>query len=184
MSDLRARLRELGDKEPPRADAFSASLHRRLSEAGAPDPLPLWRRIFDGKPLLPALTAMAALVIVGAISFGVMRNRPQAAQPIEVAAATVFSATKVAVVRVNLSAEVAVESADIRVELPEGLVFWADGEEVKQRRFEWSQPLRAGDNEIPIAVRGLKPGKYKMTVSALIGSERVEDEVLLQVTDG
>jgi hypothetical protein len=184
MSDLRARLRELGDEEPPGADAFSAALHRRLSEAGAPDPLPFWRRVFDGKPLLPALTAAAALTIILAISFGLLRARPQAVRPAEVATTTFFPATKVAVVRVNLSAEVAVESADIRVELPDGLVFWADGEELKQRRFEWSQPLRAGDNEIPIAVRGLKPGKYKMTVSALIGSERVEDEVLLQVTDG
>jgi hypothetical protein len=85
---------------------------------------------------------------------------------------------------VNLSAEVEVADAHIRVELPEGLAFWSDGEALNQRHFEWTQPLRAGDNEIPIAVRGLKPGRYRMTVSALIGSERVEDEVLLQVVDG
>jgi hypothetical protein len=98
--------------------------------------------------------------------------------------ATRLPATKVAVVHVNLSAEVPVESALIRVSVPDGLVFWAEGEELPQRSFEWTQPLRAGDNEIPVAVRGLRPGKYRMTVSAYIGSERVEDEVLLEVVSG
>ena len=87
-------------------------------------------------------------------------------------------------VRINLSAEVAVESAHIQVNLPEGLVFWAGGQELPQRSFEWTQPLRAGDNDIPIAVRGTRPGRYRMTLSARIGSQRVEDEVVLEVIDG
>jgi hypothetical protein len=181
MTDLRPRLRELADEAPPDADGFAAALHRRLADAGAPDPLSWWRRFLDMRPLLPALSA--GVVAAAAVAFVVTRAHPPAVQT-PVAVATTVPATKVAVVRVNLSAEVAVANADIKVELPEGLVFWANGEELKQRRFEWSQPLRAGDNEIPIAVRGLKPGRYKMTLSALIGSERVEDEVLLQVTDG
>jgi hypothetical protein len=181
MSDLRERLHGLREDLPD--GGFSASLHRRLAEAGAPDPVPFWRRIFDSRPLWPALASAAALSVIAIVSYETLRARPAAVEPGAVAA-TFLPATKVAMVRVNLSAEVDVASADIRVELPEGLVFWADGQEVLERRLEWTQPLRAGDNEIPIAVRGLKPGRYRMTISALIGSERVEDEVVLQVTDG
>ena len=95
-----------------------------------------------------------------------------------------FPATKVAVVRVNLTAEVAVESAHIRISLPEGLYFWADGQELPQRSFEWSQPLHAGDNDIPIAVRGQTPGRYRLTVSTRIGEQRIDEDVVLEVVEG
>jgi hypothetical protein len=77
-----------------------------------------------------------------------------------------------------------VESAHIHISLPEGLFFWADGEELPQRTLEWSQPLRAGDNDIPIAVRGQKPGRYRLTVSTRIGEQRIDDEILLEVVEG
>jgi hypothetical protein len=179
VSDLPGRLRAL--REDPPDGGFDAALHRRLSQAGAPLPLPLWRRLPELRFFWPSLggaVAMAALV-----ALFLSRSAP-VTQPWELRPATRLPATKVAMVRVNLSAEVEVADAHIRVELPEGLAFWSDGEEVNQRHFEWTQALRAGDNEIPIAVRGLRPGRYRMTVSALIGSERVEDEVLLQVVDG
>jgi hypothetical protein len=179
VNDLPDRLRSLSEDPPD--GGFAAALHRRLAEAGAPRPLPFWRRLPEMRLLWPALAGATAVAAV--LVFGVLRARP-AARPREVAAATQLPATKVAMVRVNLSAEVEVADAHIRVELPEGLAFWSDGEELNQRHFEWTQALRAGDNEIPIAVRGLKPGRYRMPVSALIGSERVEDEVLLQVVDG
>jgi hypothetical protein len=179
MNDPHTRLQGL--REDPPDGGFSAALHRRLAEAGAPLPLPFWRRLPELRFFWPALASAAAMAAV--LAFGILRTRPQA-QSREIAAATQLPATKVAMVRVNLSAEVEVADARIRVELPEGLAFWSDGEELHQRHFEWTQALRAGDNEIPIAVRGLKPGHYRMTVSALIGSERVEDEVLLQVVDG
>jgi hypothetical protein len=179
--DLRERLRALRDDAPD--GGFAASLHRRLVEAGPPAPPPLWRRLVSGlqgeQRFLWLVTASACAVAL-VLALGSLRGgtRPAAA------AAAQLPATKVAVVRVNLSAEVAVEAADIRVSLPDGLVFWADGQELAQRSFEWSQPLRAGDNDIPIAVRGLRPGQYRMTVTALFGKERVEEDVLLEVTDG
>jgi hypothetical protein len=179
MNDIASRLRGL--REDPPDDGFEAALHRRLAAAGAPRPPPLWRRLPEVRFLRLSLAGTAALALAAAVML--LRPRPYVHSP-RVAAETELPATKVAVVRVNLSAEVEVSDAKIRVELPEGLAFWSDGEELHQRQFEWTQPLRAGDNEIPIAVRGLKPGRYRMTVSALIGSERVEDEVFLQVVDG
>ncbi|HEY2031019.1 MAG TPA: hypothetical protein VGH20_17600 [Myxococcales bacterium] len=178
MNDLESRLRTL--REDPPDDGFEATLHRRLTEAGAPLPPPFWRRLPEVRFLWPSLAGAAALALAV-----VVFARPHAgAVSHGQTAITQLPATKVAVVRVNLSAEVEVQDAQIRVELPEGLAFWSDGEQLGQRQFEWTQALHAGDNEIPIAVRGLRPGRYRMTVSALIGSERVTDEVELQVVDG
>jgi hypothetical protein len=181
MNDIPTRLRGL--REDPPDGGFEAALHRRLAEAGTPLTPPFWRRLprFRLRLLWPSLAGAAGLAAVLAV-VGIARGRT-VVHSREVAA-TELPATKVAVVRVNLSTDVEVVGAEIRVDLPEGLTFWSDGEQLHQRHFEWTQTLRAGDNEIPIAVRGLKPGHYRMTVSALIGSERVEDEVLLQVVDG
>ena len=180
--DVRDRLREL--RVDPPDGGFSASLHRRLLAAGAPRTAGLWRRIWPAanapRLLWPGLAIAAGLAAIVVVS----QLRDHRAGGSRGTVATDVPATKVAVVRVNLSAEVAVESAQIRVSLPEGLVFWADGEALPQRAFEWTQPLRAGDNDIPIAVRGLRPGRYRMTVTARFGDQRVEDEVVLEVVDG
>jgi hypothetical protein len=184
--DLRDRLRELR-VDPPEGD-FGAALHRRLTAEAPPDAPPLWRRLWpsfavEWRLLWPA--AGLALGVALFLALGALRDR---AVPVRAGrggvAATELPATKVAMVRVNLSAEVAVASAQIKVSLPEGLVFWVDGQELAQRAFEWTQPLHAGDNDIPIAVRGLRAGHYRMTVTAQIGRERIEDEVLLEVVDG
>lgn len=168
--DLRERLREL--REDPPDGGFAASLHRKLVAAGEPAPLPWWRVGLSLRLLWPAFGALAGVAV-----FVLLSHKPARE-------ATLLPATKVAVVRVNLSSEVAVRDAQIKVSLPDGLVFWADGQELPQRSFEWTQPLQKGDNDIPIAVRGLKPGEYRMTVTAKIGGEDVEDEVLLEVTSG
>jgi hypothetical protein len=185
--ELRQSLRALR-VEPADEGAFSASLHRRLVATGQPEEPSPWRRLRwrlgEQRALWPALGAAAAvlLAVVAGPWPGAAPGPTRNGNGNGVAAS--LPATKVAVVRVNLSAEVAVESAEIRVSLPEGLVFWAEGRELAQRSFEWSQPLRAGDNDIPIAVRGLRPGRYRMTVTAQIGDQHVEDHVLLQVVDG
>lgn len=187
-AQLRERLRSLR-VDPPPGD-FAAALHRKLVEAGPPDPEPWWRRLFQARwspALWPALGAAAGALVV--IVVGLRQHNPtvpptppgmaQAATP-----ATEVPASKVAIVRLNLTTEVAANNAEIRISLPEGLVFWSEGEALAQRSFTWTQALAAGDNAIPIAVRGERPGRYKVTVSARTGNEQVEDEVLLEVTSG
>ena len=170
--------RELSDRlralrvDPP-DDLFRAALHRKLAAAGEPDQPGLWRKLWpEARMLWPALGVAASL----AVFFMVARQKEPAA--------VLLPATKVAVVRVNLSAQVAVQSAQIKVSLPDGLVFWSDGQELAQRAFEWSQPLNAGDNDIPIAVRGLRPGRYRVTLTARMNGQEVDDDVLLEVPGG
>lgn len=183
--EMRDRLRGLRI-DPPDGD-FPASLRRRLLAAGPPPTLPWWRRLrpaADGRKILWPLAGVAA----GALAFlaltWIQELRRHPVAQTTTGYATLLPATKVAVVRLNLSAEVAVERAHIRVALPPELAFWLDGQELGQRAFEWTQPLRSGDNEIAIAVRGQRPGRYRISVSARIGDERIEDEVFLEVVDG
>jgi hypothetical protein len=183
--DLRARLRALR-VDPPEGE-FQAALRRRLLEEGPPGPASLRQRVEEllrgPRPLLwPGLGAFAG----AAAAVALLVLQPWAGPPGAAPAGTVtlLPATRVAVVRINLAAEVAVEAAHIRVTLPAGLSFWADGRELPQRSFEWTQALRSGDNEMPIAVRGQRPGRYRIAVDARIGGERVEDEILLDVVDG
>jgi hypothetical protein len=181
--DLRDRLRELRVDAPD--DGFSTSLHRRLAAAGSPDVPGIWRRLWPSLKAEPRVLWPAFGVAAGLAVFLVLGQLRDLSHP--GGSGTVVAqlpATKVAVVRVNLTAEVAVESALIHISLPEGLYFWADGRELPQRSFEWSQPLRAGDNDIPIAVRGQKPGRYRLTVSTRIGEQHIDEDVILEVVEG
>jgi len=178
---LRERLAALRTELPD--DGFQASLRRRLVAAGPPaDPSPWarWRERLGAPAVLwPALGAAAGLAV-----FLLLSPPGPAAPDGRTLVATVVPATQVALVRLTLSADAAVDAAHIRVTLPPGLSFWADGEALAQRDFEWTQALAPGDNEIPIAVRGQSPGRYRIAVDARIGGQRVEDEVLIEVTGG
>jgi hypothetical protein len=182
--DVRDALRALRVDPPDRG--FQTALRRKLLAAGAPVPVTPWRRLLGAlaRPavLWPVAGAVAGLLV---LALGATFLRAGAPREQAVAASvTVLPATKVAVVRLNLTADVAVDGARIRVSLPPELSFWVDGRELPQRTFEWTQALGAGDNEIPIAVRGQRPGRYRIAVSARIGDDRVEDEIVLEVTSG
>lgn len=196
-AQLRERLRALR-VDPPPGD-FEATLHRKLAQAGPPEEPGLWERlrtrVRPGPWLWPALGVAAGVVLVlsGALlrrgATGPAREPPKLATrdvlpPPEDEATTLVPASKVAMIRMNLTAEVATDNAEIRVSLPDGLVFWSHGEALAQRSFSWNQALAAGDNDIPIAIRGQRPGRYRVTVTARAGSTRVEDEVVLEVTKG
>ena len=167
--DFRARLRaSLVADGPPR----SPSLGQRL--------LSPWRAARWAWPLAGVAAGVAAF-----LALSLLRSSAPGPAPVEAAGpVTRLPATRVALVRLNLTADVAVEQAHIRISLPPGLSFWADGEVLGDRSFEWTQPLRRGDNEIPIAVRGQRPGRYRIAVTARFGDAKVEDEVVLDVVDG
>jgi hypothetical protein len=175
--ELQERLRQLR-VDPPSGD-FEARLHRRLVEEGPRQSESFWARHWPWFAALPgAVTvALAAVLLVG-------RAYPDLIPAIDGVVTARVPATQVAMLRVRLTVDVPVQSADIRVTLPEGLVFWSDGERLAQRSFEWSQPLTAGANEIPIAVRGDRPGRYHVKVTARVGGAWIEHDVALRVIDG
>jgi hypothetical protein len=177
--ELLARLRSLR-ADPPSGD-FQASLRRRLVAAGpppAPSALERLRELLRGPRLAWASAAVATAV---AVALAIVPARPgrEPGPP-----GTRLAATQVAVVRLNLSADVPVDVARIRVTLPPGLVFWAEDGELAQRSFEWTQALAAGDNELPIAVRGREPGRYRIAVDARVGEQRIDDEIWIEVVGG
>ena len=190
---VRERLRALR-VDPPVGD-FEAALHRRLAAAGPPDEPGLWQRLREATSgaawLWPLAGVVAGLMVVLAFS---LRPAPVAPVGIPVAGRlepaapeappTEVPASKVAIVRLNLTTEVAAANAEIQVNLPDGLVFWSHGEALAQRSFSWTQALATGDNDIPIAIRGQRPGRYRVAVTARTGSEQVQDEVVLEVTNG
>lgn len=181
--ELRHRLSALR-ADPPDEAAFRAALHRRLAEAGPPpQPSRLGRLAGVLRARRLAWTALGAAAGAAAV---LLLASPGPRRPDAGAApfGTALRATQVAVVRLNLSADGPVDAAHIRISLPPGLSFWAEGRELAARDLEWSQPLSAGDNEIPIAVRGQQPGRYRIGVDALVGGQRIQDEVLLEVTGG
>jgi hypothetical protein len=188
---LRAQLAAL--REDPPEPGFQASLHRRLVAAGPPEPAPGWDRVRwflrrSAPVLWPAVGVAAG--VAAFLSLSALQPPPAAppvtaevAQPLETPG-TAVPASKVAVIKLDFTADVAVEEADFQVSLPEGLSFWADGEDLPLRSFTWTQPLNAGSNVIPIAVRGHKPGRYLVTALARAGDQQIEHDVVLEVTDG
>ncbi|WP_375769590.1 hypothetical protein NR798_01530 [Archangium gephyra] len=188
---LRERLGAL--REEPAELGFQASLHRRLVAAGPPEPAPGWDRVrglFRRRapwlwPVAGAAAGIAAFLMMSAVQ---QPPTPapevaEASRPLEVPG-TQVPVSKVAVIKLDFTADVAVEQADFQVSLPEGLSFWADGQELELRSFRWTQALNAGSNVIPIAVRGQKPGRYLVTAEARTGNQRIEHDVVLEVTEG
>lgn len=188
---LRQRLGAL--REDPPELGFQAALHRRLVAAGPPEPAPGWDRVRSflrrGAPVLwPAVgvaAGVAAFLVMSAVQPPPVapHETVEALRPI-VEPGTLVPASKVAVIKLDFTADVAVEQADFQVSLPEGLSFWADGEDLPLRSFSWTQPLSAGSNVIPVAVRGHKPGRYLVTAQAHAGDQIIEHDVVLEVTDG
>jgi hypothetical protein len=184
---LQARLRGLRE-DPPGGLEFQAALHRKLVAAGEPEGASLWERLRRRGPVLwPALGVAAGLAV-----FLIFSSRGQPVAPVAQApaaeelpeASAVVPASKVALIKLNFTAEVAVESADFEVTLPAGLSFWADGEELPIRSFQWTQALDAGNNEVPIAVRGKQPGRYRLEAVARVGEQLLRHEVVIEVSEG
>jgi len=181
---VEARLRAL--RVDPPEDGFSADLHRRLAAAGPPRVPGMWAKLRQGlerwRPVMWPAAGVAAGVAVF-LALGALRP-PSLPATVAEAPAVRVPASKVALIRLNFSADVAVQSAQLHVELPPGLSFWSDGQELAQRELDWEQPLSAGDNVIPIAVRGARTGEYRVIATARVGEQEIEHDVVLKVVDG
>jgi hypothetical protein len=195
--DLAARLRALRVDRP--ASEFSARLRVRLNEIATPDRPGLLGRL---KTLAVGRRAWfwpASGVLAGAATFALFAlvfARPSSPETppalAQAAAATtrgdvpptfVVPPAKVAVIKLAFSADVDVEDVTFEVTLPEGLAFWSRGQALAERTFRWPGRLSVGENQFPVAVRGERPGLYRVRARAEIGGPNaaVEHEVWLEV---
>lgn len=92
-------------------------------------------------------------------------------------------AEMVAVVRFEFRSEVEVQDVTFNVSLPDGLHFYSEGELLEERAFEWVAELEEGETQIPVAVRGAEPGRYRVTATALVDGEEIINEVILHVEE-
>ena len=199
-----------GLREDPADNGFGAALHRRLVQAGvpaAPSGFDRIRAFLGGRPalvgVLAGMAAGAAVFFALRIALPTARQQPPSAliqaaprsSPNAVAcapAATVIEpsvevfvvpAGKVAMVQFHFAVERAVEEAEFSVLLPAALSFFSDGEALPERSFHWTAPLTEGDNRIPFAIVGQKPGKHRVTATATVAGEVVVHEVVLDVQE-
>jgi hypothetical protein len=196
-AEVRRRLRALRVDTPE--GAFTAALHRRLTAAAAHDRtaglgarIARWLR---GRPWFawPALGASCGVAAAVVILAAHGRFRPAEPGPgaaaadgarAQPAAPVRVPADKVAVIHLTFTAEVLLNDVDFSVTLPDGLSFWSEGVRLAERSFSWRGRLAAGENALPIAVRGDRPGRYCVKAVARASGHEVEHEVFLEVVEG
>jgi hypothetical protein len=192
VDPLRARLGAL--RAPPAADDFSSRLHLRLAAAGVPPRPGVGARVREIGERFRFLAWPAGGVLAGVLTFALLSGLRGPAQgtsssagepaPVargEVTPTFVVPSAKVAVIKLAFAAEVDVDDVMFEVSLPEGLAFWSRGHSLPERSFRWPGRLSAGENVFPVAVRGERPGVYRVKARARMGAETVEHEIVLDV---
>ncbi|MBL9003190.1 MAG: zf-HC2 domain-containing protein [Myxococcales bacterium] len=195
-------LRTVGQNEPLPAH-FRVALHRRLAQTPPPSPTltaRLWRLAeslrIDSAPRLLLVGAAAVLLIAvpvgwrergpaggGSIAANggpASSGSPSSAEQ-EVAASFRVPAQRTAVLRFDFVADVEVPDVEFEVTLPSELFFVDGAEPVPEKRLVWRGSLSSGSNPIPLAVRGSKPGRYRVTAHARGEGVDVKHDILLEV---
>ncbi|HEY5284636.1 MAG TPA: hypothetical protein VIM14_17725 [Polyangia bacterium] len=175
---------------------FRAALHRRLAAEPTPAALGAFDRALDWLRARRAWMWPVGGRAAGAFAYAllvVVHGNPigQHTAQTPIALATPANGpvlpsfrvppSKVAVIKLAFSAEVAVEDVTFEVTLPEGLAFWSNGKRLDERTFRWPGRLDAGENLIPIAVRGDRPGRYPVVATVEIEGRVLEHRVVLDV---
>jgi hypothetical protein len=174
----------------PLPEDFAAGLHRKLVEAGPPRlphgtrALEWLRQAVAARPLA-SLGAAAAVAALGAslLTIGMARRAPvPAAERWASEPMPRVPASKIALVRVDFVAAAPVEDVRFEILVPEGLRFFSSGRELSERSFQWRGRLGAGSNPIPVAVKGQRPGRYRLIAHATGVDLDVTEEVWIEVT--
>lgn len=183
-------LRRVG-REEALPSGFAAALHLRLAAEPPPKPSLLarvWRFLeklhLDSVPRLGlAIGALALLVVVALpqLRNGNGSNGHGPAVEQEVAAAFRVPQQRIAVVRFDFVADVQIEDVEFEVTLPNELHFVDAGKILPDRKLVWRGSLSSGSNPIPLAVRGTKPGRYRVTAQAHGAGLAVRHDILLEV---
>jgi hypothetical protein len=200
--ELRKLLRGLR-VEPPEPEGFAHRLRDGLREAGPParpSLLARWRALWQERPpvfsgtfsgitgVVTGATAFALLVMLQGVPgpplsrvTGPTASAPASVAPEAAEAVHRVPTDKIAVIRLNFNTAVAVDDVTFEVRLPEGLSFWSDGKKLADRSYRWRGNLTAGDNPLPVAVHGARPGRYRVVATADMDGNHVEHALVLEV---
>lgn len=182
-------LRQVGRSEP--VPPWQAELRRRLSQQPAPSPsLParIWQVLerlgLDSTPRLGLAAAGLGLLLI-AVPLGLRtRGEPTAAVFVpdeQIAASFRVPSQRIAVVQLDFVADDAVDDVQFEVTLPSGLQFIDAGRPLVERTLSWRGSLATGSNPIPLAVRGDRPGRYRVVALARGSGIEVRHNILLEV---
>jgi hypothetical protein len=182
-------LRQVGRSEtvPP----WQAELRRRLSQQPPPSPslsVRLWQVLerlgLDSAPRLGLAAAGLGLLLI-AVPLGLRtRGEPAAAVFVpdeQIAASFRVPSQRIAVVQLDFVADDAVADVQFEVTLPSGLAFIDAGRPLLERTLSWRGSLATGSNPIPLAVRGDRPGRYRVVALARGSGIEVRHNILLEV---
>ncbi len=183
-------LREAGQNLSAPTD-FSAKLRDRLHQEPSPT-IPLLTRLWwkleqlglDSGPRLWTLATAAAVLVL--LSIGTIRDRGRGQATVflpeeTVAASFRIPSHRVAVVQLDFVADVSVDDVQFEITLPGELEFVDAGQAVVERQLSWRGSLAVGSNPVPVAVRGARPGRYRVTAKASGRDVTVRHEVMLEV---
>jgi len=184
-------LRSLAVDSPD--DGFSFALHRRLMAEPTPAAQGIlsrasaWLRerrawLWPAAGLASGLAAYGLLVVLhGPAAREHAARLPRAIATEAVLPSFRIPSSKVAIIKLSFNAEVAVEDVTFQVTLPEGLYFWSGGERLAERSFRWPGRLDAGENVVPVAVRGDVPGRYPVIATVEVDGRKLEQRVIMDV---
>lgn len=183
-------LREAGRRQTVPAD-FSTKLHARLS-LEPPPPIPVFTKLWwklealglDSGPRLWACAMAAAMLVV--LSTLTLRDRGPGRATVFVPEETVAASFRipshrVAVVQLDFVADASVDDVEFEITLPGELEFVDAGQAIAERHLAWRGSLAVGSNPVPVAVRGARPGRYRVTAQAKGRDVTVRHEVMLEV---
>ena len=183
-------LRELGRDLTVPAD-FQRKLHARLL-VEPPPRIPLLTRLWwrlerlglDSGPRLFASAALAVGIVL--LLLLPLRKHGESTAAVfvpdsAIAASFRIPSHRVAVVQLDFVADVSVDEVDFEINLPRELEFVDGGNAIPERHIAWRGSLAIGSNPVPVAIRGVRPGRYRVTAQARGRDVMVRHEVLLEV---
>lgn len=170
---------------------FQRKLHARLL-AEPPPKRPILTRLWwslerlgldSGPRLLAGATLSIAIVLLLVVP---LRQKGESTARVFVPEETVAASfripsQRVAVVQLDFVADVSVDDVEFEVSLPGELEFVDGGQAIPERHIAWHGSLSVGSNPVPVAIRGVRPGRYRVTAHAKGRDITVRHEVLLEV---
>ncbi len=172
-------------KLAPLPEEFALSLHNRLVRDSQAQNTAQTR--LKNLPILGWLKPLYALAAVFILALGMvlglyLGSTPGLHQAEVVATAHIVPLDRPLKMTLNFESSKEIEEVTFSIKLPYGVMFETDDEKIAlSTRLEWQGRLEEGKNQIPLALRALEKGTWKIIASARAGELVHTHEIILQV---